>query len=145
MTQTVHLAEPYRPYQLHSLGKANYMLLRQTDFPYKLEEEDEVQSIDSDRCDYEIFRDICLRLTGDHQDSHIELWLRQAPNTAVMKFVQAVHGTTTDWHGYRVMATVGDNGHTIWTLQLSKLGKRSSTDVYTGDEAPNVLPGPRNR
>lgn len=143
----VYEAEPYRSGALGSLGNANYMLLRQFQFPYTYAEEDVLWTRDSDRCfaSDAAHTERCYREHTRSREADLPYWLEKAKDVEVMAFV--AHMLRADlgimWTGYRIMGSVAGNGHAIWSFALFAKHPESDTPVYTGQVAPNVLAGPR--
>lgn len=140
---SVYKAEPYRSRAMGSLGNASCMLLRQFNFPDTCSISlDKILTGDSDR----------LNRVQEYLKEHIgqtkqisEFWFRNSDDEAIMELLIDLleADTKVAWTGYRVMGSVGVNGHDIWTFQLFAKHPQSDTVVYTGDVAPNVLPGRR--
>lgn len=151
-----YIAESYRPMQLGSLGNASYMLLSQFDFPSTFEESEQFWSRDSDRLQEHDSDHVagCLRRFNCGFESfnstlaaELEGWiLRQSPKD-LLDFVADLLNATSyaNWTGYRIMGTVNDRGHAIYSFQLFARDPNGTTEVYTGEPAPNVLPGRRQR
>ncbi len=148
-TLEVYKAEPYRPNELGSFGKASCMLLRQFNFPntYNLHMDLLIQ-IDHDRCmslDYEHASQCFKKHTGTGEGGLAD-WLKEASDEAVIEFLKDILRAEPEvkWTGYRIMGGVNrSNGYPVWTLNLFAKHPDSETVVYTGPSAPNVLPGPR--
>lgn len=144
----VYPAEPYRPGEMGSFGKASYMLIRQFNFPDTYTEYEKHHFWDSDRCfsnDYGNTRRCFTQHTGTGEMG-LENWLRQAKDQKVINFLVDVlkADKSVKWTGYRVLGSVNrGNGYPVWTLELFAKDPRSNTNVYTGQVAPNVLTKPR--
>jgi hypothetical protein len=121
--------------KLGSLGNARYMLICQHNFPDTYEDRESVQTVDSDRLDN--FFDICKRyeLGNDNPFS-----MQGLPPVKAINFIKELMSLKQDISatGYRIMATVKGNGHTVWTFQLFVKDPGSTTKVYSGEDAPNV-------
>jgi hypothetical protein len=152
----VYPAESYRPMQLGSLGNASYMLLAQFNFPATYEENEQLWSRDSDRLQEAHSNHVagCLRRFGCGFESFystlttgFEGWiLKQSPEDLRDFVTDILHAAgSADWTGYRIMGTVNDRGHAIYSFQLFARDPNGNTQVYTGEPAPNVLPGRRHR
>jgi hypothetical protein len=71
--------------------------------------------------------------------------LRRAKDQQVIDFLVDVlkADKSVTWTGYRVLGTVNrSNGHPVWTLEIFAKDLKSDTEVYTGQDAPNVLTKP---
>ncbi len=145
---SVYKAEPYRLGAMSSLGNASHMLLRQFKFPDICSVSLDVLLVeDSDRClEHRPEKtQMCLKKHVGGSDSIMEYWLRNSSDEQIMDFLLDIleADRKITWTGYRVMGSVGGSGHNIWTFQLFAKHPKSNTEVYTGDRAPNVLPGKR--
>lgn len=152
----VHLAEPYRSGQLDSTGNASYMLLSQFNFPLAYEDNEELSSRDSDRLQWTHQSHVagCLRRFGcgfesfnSIRVSEFEGWILKQSSENLLNFVTELISATdyASWTGYRIMGTVKESGQTTYSFQLFARDPNGATEVYTGEPAPNVLPGPRQR
>ncbi len=141
----VIIAELYDPYRLSSLGNAEYMLLRQENFPLDYDEAlgDKRASADHDRLlmwDHDHFRGVCKKHlnTGELGIGH---WIRNASVPECLAFVKDAlkADTKIEWTGFRVTGTVNrSNGYPVYTLELFHKGEKSETEVYSDEFAPNV-------
>jgi hypothetical protein len=145
----VDKAEPYRVCAMQSYGNASRMLIAQYNFPclyvYDL---DILESQDSDRIisrDYSKAMSCMLRHTGRGSDFEIESWLRDSDRHKIMAYIKEMLGVDPmiNWTGFRVLGTVGGRGQNVWRYQLFYKHPKTNTEVYTGLDAPNILPGLR--
>lgn len=147
-TNRVYPAEPYRPCDMGSFGKASYMLIRQFRFPDTYAEGEKHHYWDSDRCfsnDYDNTRRCFTQHTGTGE-LNLENWLVRAKDQKVINFLVDVlkADKSVAWTGYRVLGTVNrSNGYPVWTLEIFAKDPKSDTQVYSGQVAPNVLTEPR--
>lgn len=152
----VYPAEPYRYGALGSLGNANVMLLVQFDFPDTYEESERMASMYSDRLDEQQPGRVAMCLhdhlgfnlpTFDSCSQDFELLIRRLSKEQLITFIAEVLGVTSDttWSGCRVTGEVIDNGHALFHFALFARDPNGQTKVYTGEPAPNVLPGRRPR
>ena len=135
--------------ELGSMGNATYMLIRQIDFPDTYLEQERLTGSDHDRTQeyfglgrsHEIFQ----RHTGGGELS-LRAWVRSATKDELIAFI-AEHlkaDKRIRWTGCRVLGTTNrSNGHTVWTLELFRKHRNSSTLVYSTANAPNVAVPPR--
>lgn len=140
----VLLAEPYRPMELGSFGKATYMLLRQHKFPHFYERHvDEIMSVDHDRClmwDRE-HATRCFKEHGSNEMS-LERWVQSASSKRLFAFLIDILKAEechpgVKWTGFRIMGTVNrSNGYPVWSFDL--FANKSKTKVYSEGHAPNV-------
>lgn len=146
--QTVYPAEPKRYNAMGSFGKASYMLIRQHQFPHTYSQQDEIISADSDRCfqwDHDHARRCFNQHTGGGQ-LDLQRWVEDATPEEVIAFLADLlkAGPASRWSGFRVLGTVNrGNGYAVWTLQLFRKHPESTTEVFTGESAPNILDRPR--
>ncbi|MBU6414925.1 hypothetical protein KGQ34_01610 [Patescibacteria group bacterium] len=137
----VYVAEPYRYGALGSFGNAQYMLIRQFQFPLHYTERDAYLSADSDRCfqwDYDHAR-WCFEKHTKTGENELKLWVQRATNEEVVNFLKDILKADSGvrWTGYRILGTVRrDNGYVVWSFQL--FANVSGVKVYTGSNAPNV-------
>lgn len=151
----VYPAEPYRFGELGSLGKAHCMLLAQFDFPDTFDESERMASMYSDHLDEQQPSRIarCLHRYGlnyrsfDSCGQNFAGWVRGFPKNRLMAFIAEVLGVSGEavWTGCRVTGEVGGDGHALFHFQLFAHNPKGKTLVYTGESAPNVLPGRRRR
>ncbi len=147
--QTVYLAEPYEGARLHSLGDAESMLIRQFQFPHVYDEaQDDFLADYSDRLMSRSLRRVqnCFKNHTGHGDQNFVPWAESATDQEIMDFlIEVLEAPHRNWTGYRILGSVHrGNGQSVWHLQLFRRGPTSSTKLYTGPDAPNVLPGPRS-
>lgn len=139
----VMAAKPYEPWELGSLGKASYMILRQFQFPDFYSSNDEICTADHDRCmDWD--HDHASRCFNQHTgtgEMGLAGWLERASDEQVLAFLIDILKLDPNrgWTGYRVMGSVHrGNGYNVWTLQVFAKHPDSDTPVFTGRDAPNV-------
>lgn len=149
-TEEVFLAEPKDMSRNHSLGNASCMLLRQFQFPHIYSDHlDKLTGTDHDRCFSQDFDHAtkCLKQhTGQTGQYVIGDWIQKASDGQIIAFltdILKVGKEATKWTGYRIMVTITLSGGPVWTLELFAKNPTSKTAVYTGEEAPNILPGLR--
>lgn len=141
----VHPANGYRPGQLSSIGSAENMLIRQWNFPDIYQRQDTFLEAWSDRL---IGRGgelatACFKRHTERESDQLEWWLRDSAvnDTQVMNFLADLFKTKEKWTGYRITGSVNQgNGQTVWLFTLFRQHQDSKDPVYTGDQAPNVLP-----
>ena len=148
-TVTMIPAEPYRDTELWSTGKASGMLVRQWKFPHVYDARERYISEDHDRL-LEFHREhvrACLKKYQTGGPNNIGSWARwHDDDEEIFRFIKEVTKADpkTAWTGYRILGTISrGNGCVAWSLQLFVKLPDSKTEVYSGDEAPNVLPGMR--
>ena len=149
-TRSVCSAQPYRKGATDpdcpTIKQANYMLLRQYQFPDSYSGElDELIAKSHDMCFamnpayvYECFLNI---VGGD--DIYLEQWGLQASNDDIFDFIikmLGVDGEPINWTGYRITGTIYTHAsRPSWALELFSKHPRSTTKVYSGGVAPNVM------
>ena len=142
----VYTANPYQPAQLGSMGRGQYLLIRQHKFPDTYDEGEQHLTADSDRC-FQWDHDHASRCFKEHTgtgDMGLERWVRSAGQERVLKFLVDILkvDTSVKWTGFRVMGTVNQsNGYVVWTLELFAKRRGSKTKVYSSERAPNVKDG----
>ena len=146
--RTVLVAQAPFSEDLGSFGRAQYMLIRQCDFPHTYEVDEAHLSADSDRLstwDYEYTRACFQRHTGRGEMALAE-WVRKTSATKLLAFctdILKAHPRGTPWTGCRVPGTVNvSNGFVVWTIEAFAKRPGSRTRVYSGDTAPNIAPRP---
>ena len=142
----VYMAEPYDLNETGSLGRASGMLIRQHNFPHQYDSQlDKITSADHDRCfqwDHAHARRCFTEHTGTGE-LNLERWVTSQPPDKVIAFLsdilKADAGAFRAWTGFRVLLTVNrSNGFPVYTLELFAKHPDSHTQVYSGENAPNV-------
>lgn len=142
-------AEPHDFSRLGSRGDANHMLLRQFQFPLDYEDDEGRASRYSDRAmdhDLDQWRSILMQHTGEDGDRHLTDWVRNERNNdaqLMALFADIIGVEKHGWTGYRVTVTIGDNGQDILFFELFAKREGSTTEVYSGENAPNIRPRKR--
>jgi hypothetical protein len=147
-------ATPYRPGQMGSFGKAEYMLIRQFKFPDTYDEADTLVNADSDRLsswDYKHTNAAFDRRNALPQNQgkvmYLEAWAQRAPTAEIIEFLADLlkaeeNHPGVKWTGFRTLGTVNrSNGYPVWTYELFGKGKGTKTKVYSGGnpwQTPNV-------
>lgn len=148
---TVLVATPFAPMQLGSFGTAEYMLLRQFNFPYEYDEAkgDKHLHADSDRLsqwDFSHTRAAYRKRRGLRGDLGIADWARTASRAEIMAFLIDVmkageNHPGVKWTGFRILGTVNrSNGYPVWTYELFAKGEGSDTKTYSRSNSPNCHP-----
>ena len=140
---TVSKAEPSRFGAMGSFGDAAGMYICQYNFPYTYSVKDKMTGADHDRCfqwDYAHARATCDKYlrTGEMA---IERWVQQTDPKTVIEFIREMlkADSLTEWTGFRVRGTVNrSNGYPVYTLELFAKHPDTATEVYSGENAPNV-------
>lgn len=138
-------AEPAGSGTLCSIGRASYMLIKQYNFPDFYTDQDRLDHFYSDRLETE--NSYKERVNKHFRDGYpymhpqIESSTDAAVLAALIDICEADKETT--WTGYRVTATVTLLGWTVYTMELFAKHPESSTEVYSGNTAPNILSGLR--
>jgi hypothetical protein len=141
--KTMQLANPSRSSSLGSLGDANLMIVRQYNFPFTYENNEQHCSGDHDRIkqlDYDKAM-ACIKKHTGTGEMILDTWFVGSTDEEVISFIkdylQADQGVV--WTGYRIRSSVHRrNGHTIWSLELFSKNPTSTTKVYSDLKAPNV-------
>ena len=141
----VLMAEPFRYNALGSFGNAEYMLLRQHNFPLEYYSNEKLHQADHDRMlmwDYEGFSRIC-REYFNSGELGIESFAQKASVEKIMSFLKDAFKADPliTWTGFRIMGTVNrSNGYPVFTLELFAKNPESDTKVYSGSSGANVKP-----
>ena len=119
------------------------MLLRQENFPHTYENKDIVLMVDHDRLlDHNSRRvSTCFQKHTGIGECGLEDWIRRASTEACINFLKDVleADASRNWTGFRVLGSVHrGNGYPVWTLCLFAKHPESKTEVYSGQDAPNV-------
>jgi len=138
----VNLAEPYRHSSLGINGNANYMLLRQYQFPLEFSDSEKILTVDSDQINPEHVKK-CFKELGVPPQA-FECWIRKCAQKKdegkifvfLKKILQADEAIV--WTGWRIMGSALGGG-CIFTWQLFARDPAGDTKVYTGEDARNVL------
>jgi hypothetical protein len=140
----VVLAEAYRHSALGPQGNANYMLLRQYQFPWELADSEKLLTLDSDQIEEADADHVkkCFKELGVTPRT-LECWLRKCAQekdeAKIFIFLKKIMKADESiaWTGWRIMGSVL-GGHCIFTWQLFAKDPQSDTKVYTGDNTRNV-------
>ncbi len=139
----VDLAQPFELRKLGSLGNASNMLIRQYRFPLDyIRETEQMTTSWSDRAqqfDANHFAE-CFRQYETQNSDIFAYWARESEANRVFAFLKKIMKAPEEfkWTGFRIMATVMGNGHTIFCWQLFAKSPGSRTLVYSDEDAPNV-------
>lgn len=132
-----------------SFGKASYMLIRQHQFPNIYNPKlDKMAGWDHDRIMQQQYAH-GTRCFNEHTgtgDLGFEGWVKSADPTRVIAFLRDIlkADPAVEWTGFRILGTVNrGNGYPVWTLQLFARHPRSNTEVFDGQDAPNVARDPQ--
>lgn len=143
----VLMAKPYHYDAMSSTGNASSMLLRQSNFPNTYDKRDVHTNADHDRCmgwDYKHALAACQKHmhTGDMGIGH---WVQNlaSHDEVIAFFVDILKADEqypgVKWTGFRLLGTVNrSNGFPVYTLELFAKHPDTDTEVYTGQDAPNV-------
>ena len=143
-------AEPYRENATSVAcppgALANKMLIRQHHFPDSYHPEELYLIQDHDYCvavDYEHVSKCFLEFTGGG-DRELEHWTRNiATDDMVFDFlITLLYGDECEieWTGYRITGTMFKRANPpMWTFELFSKHPDSETEVYSGEDAPNVM------
>jgi hypothetical protein len=138
--KTVHPATPYKSCNTGAYGTASHMLIRQWRFPHQFRYDEIRVGAFSDRLDFKHWQK-CLkkhmRLCDINTDS-IESWFRNSKVEKIMSFIVELLETEDSWTGFRVRVTVKGNGQCAWHFDLFKKNPDSKTEVFSGENAPNI-------
>ncbi len=131
----VFTARPYKIGEMWCRGNARYMIIRQYNYPDTYDDDEKVYTVDSDRKSN--FNEICKK----HNTSEMQFdQFLEGPDHAILAFIIDLLEIDQNitWTGYRVMGTVGENGHNIWSFGIFAKNPSSTTAVYSERIAPNV-------
>lgn len=139
--------QPAMPYRPHALPHGKRMLVRQMKFPETYSDQEPMLSRSSDQLDpiqmQRVFAQF-IGVSGNNlaHNAHVVSWFRTAAHIRVKMLIEELLDPEVPifWSGYRVTATVGDVGEAIWHFELFSKRDETQTMIYTGDNAPNVLP-----
>ena len=137
----VDLAQPFEFCNMGSMGKARSMLIVQNNFPESYNRDTEKISAG--------YLDRLHGFDESHTDATLKKYKLQAygldsqlrelkPEKCFAFLCEIMKEDPALWTGYRVLGTVGGNGHPYYCFQLFAKHLESSTEVYSGDSAPNV-------
>ena len=119
--------------------------MRQNQFPLRYDDEvDVLWHEDHDRI---LDRDLtraqeCIKRHTGSGDGGIGYWAQEAPAEEILAFLIDILEAEDEanWSGFRITASLNHrNGGIVWSLQLFAKGEKSQTEVYDGQDAPNVL------
>jgi len=149
LTKKVLHAEPYVEEALASNGKADGMLIRQFRFPDAYDVRETLMEHLHGGFRYCRDRERVEALFKRYgvTEVHLGTWARRQDDETLFAFVKELadpEGKAV-WTGFRILGTIQMNGYPFWTLELFLKLPGLTTPVYTGDDAPNVLHGPRPR
>jgi hypothetical protein len=141
----VMIAEPYRPGNMGSFGKANYMYIAQSNFPLEYTDEEKLHSADSDRVwswDHEHSSAVNKKHLPERMG--LEEYLRTSSHEHVLawlvELLKVEPGVT--WTGWRILGSVNrSNGYPVYNYAVFARDPNGDTEVYSGGRAPNVRPG----
>lgn len=141
--QSVSKVNPFDQTGLGSLGKEGLMFVRQWNFPNKHLKSEKVCGRWHDRLEYSHMKNCFGRHIGITTDSinsaGIVNWFRNTQKETIMEFIVELLQPKIKPTGFRVIATIGANGHIFWLFQLFFKSSDSNTRVYSNDNAPNIL------
>lgn len=131
-----------------SLGMAANKLIRQFNFPLHYEDDEPLLHADHDRViqwDHEHAM-AAFKRHMNTGDMVLASWARSASDKRVMalledllKVKESENYSDVKWTGYRITGTVNrSNGYPVYSLWLFAKRKDSETEVFTGEDAPNV-------
>lgn len=131
-----------------SIGSASNMLIKQYNFPNIYEEKDKMHTAYSDRLeswDNEKFKSAVEKhYKGCYPNSMHYGIERNSDETNLKALIDISDADKkTNWTGYRVMGTVDGRGWNVYTLQLFAKSPDTNTEVFSNNDAPNVLKGKR--
>lgn len=133
----VDMAQPYKSNNMGSMGNANEMLIVQNNFPLSHYDTEEIVSRGLDRMEQN-HSEKCLK-KYHFEEIYIDSQLRREDPTKILAFItEILKEEPGKWTGYRVLGTVGGNGHPYYCFQLFAKHPDTDTEVYSGDIAPNV-------
>ena len=84
----------------------------------------------------------CFLQHTEYDEKFLRKWLKDCSNEKVIDFIKDLieADSEIEWTGYRILATINPSkGNTYWRFELFSKHPNSSTAVYTGELAPNVL------
>ena len=125
----------------------NNVLVRQSNFPFIYDADlDILIGEDNDELlknKWEETTGCFLNHTGN-DEKFLRKWLKNQPDNKIINFIRELLGADTNikWTGYRILAAINPSvGNTYWRFELFSRHPKSSTAVYSGELAPNVLAG----
>jgi hypothetical protein len=141
----VFTAVRYTPGALSSLGQGRNVFLRQFNFPLVYDERDRMVYLDHDRVIQhrgEKARECFQRHIGT-AEMGLQSWLEKEGVTdqRVLDFLLDLTELKSEanWTGYRITSTVHQGqGFPIWQIEIFAKHPDTSTEVFTGEDAPNV-------
>lgn len=134
----------YEPHSLGSMSSTCYMLIRQYNFPNTYDPDfDLMLDADSDRLVEQDGDRInqCFKEHNVGSIVSIESWVKSAEDKSILNFLCDLFQVEKKekWTGYRILGGVHQrNGWPVWSLSLFAKHPNTNTQVYTGEDAPNV-------
>lgn len=137
----VDIAQIFSSSAMDTFGKASSMLIKQFQFPFVFElDADDIQVASLDRLKELYSEDTRKCLEKYSLDGwSIEYSIREMDDEKILDFLcEIMKVERKKYTGYRILGTVGRNGHSYYCFQLFYKDPKSTTEVFSGDNAPNV-------
>ena len=120
------------------------MLIKQYNFPNTYEEKDKMYTAYSDRLeswDSDKFKSAVEKYYKNCCPNSIHYGVKRNSNEENLKAIIDISNADKEisWTGYRVMGTVNGQGWNVYTLQLFAKSPDTTTEVFSNNDAPNVL------
>lgn len=135
-------AQPFSMANMGSFGKAKGMLIKQFQFPFLFEaDKDSISSAYLDRIEgwYPEDAPKCLE-KYNLKGWGLEDKIRNMDDKTILDFLCEIMKVERSLYtGFRILGTVSGNGHAHYSFQLFSKHPESTTEVFSGDYAPNVL------
>ena len=135
-------AQPFSSANMGSFGKANGMLIKQFQFPLLFEAgKDSINSAYLDRIEGWYPEDArkCLE-KYNLKGWGLEDRIRNMDDKTILNFLcEIMKVERSSYTGFRILGTVSNNGHAHYVFQLFSKHPQSTTEVFSGNCAPNVL------
>lgn len=147
MNRVLTASAPYFFGGLDSLSRGRQLLMRQYRYPDTYDARDSHTGDDHDRIEsghgHAHARACYQKHLKTLGGAGIGFWVRETTHAKALAF--CVEFLKADpavaWTGYRVLGTVNvSSGHTVWTISVFAKHPESDTQVYSGENAPNVAP-----
>jgi|GEM_PF-4416606 len=88
--------------------------------------------------------DKCFLQHTENDEKFLRKWLTERPDEKIINFIKDLieADSEVEWTGYRILAAINPSkGNTYWRFELFSKHPKSTTAVYSGELAPNVLSG----
>jgi len=137
----VNMAEPYKPNNMGSSGKAKFMLIAQNNFPLSYDgDKDKIISAYLDRIQgYDkLHISDCFKKFNFNERSFESYFKEKSPKVVLSFICELLHQDCNIYTGYRITGMVGGNSYPYYLFELFSKHPETDTEVYSGHNAPNI-------